>query len=190
MPKLAHAYKPLTADTWSAFQELFGSRGACGGCWCQSWRLTRAEFDAGKGAKNKSRMKKLAEGEVPPGILLFEDGQAVAWCSLAPREQFVRLLGSRVWKPVDEKPVWSISCFFVRKGFRNRGLSVSLLESAKHFAKKHGAKILEGYPQELKGNRLPDAFVWTGLTGSYTRAGFSEAARRSAAKPIMRFTMK
>jgi GNAT superfamily N-acetyltransferase len=183
-------YRPLTLDTWSDFEELFGSRGACGGCWCMSWRLKHAEFEAGKGAKNKSRIKKLAASATPPGIMLYEDGQAVAWCSLGPRETFPRLEGSRVWKPVDDQPVWSISCFFVRKGFRNRGLSVKLLNAAKDFAKQHGARILEGYPQELKGKRLPDVFVWTGLAASYEHAGFEVAARRSPAKPIMRFELR
>jgi N-acetylglutamate synthase-like GNAT family acetyltransferase len=91
-----------------------------------------------------------------------------------------------VWARVDEQPVWSITCLFVRKQFRQKGLSAQLIEAATKLAKKQGAKIVEGYPQDLKGKRLPDAFVWTGLAGAFTKAGFEEAVRRSEQKPVMR----
>lgn len=154
-----------------------------------SWRISRADFNSGKGETNKARMRAAVLAGEKPGIMLYEDGKAVAWCSLGPRETFPALDRSRVWKPVDEKPVWSISCFFVRKGYRNRGLSVKLLNAAQDFARSEGARTLEGYPQDLKGKKLPDAFVWTGLSESYDRAGFKVVARRSPAKPIVRIEL-
>jgi GNAT superfamily N-acetyltransferase len=150
-----------------------------------AWRRGRAEFEAGKGEGNRRALRKLAASKLPPGILLYRDSEVVGWCSVAPREQFARLAASRVWSPIDDQPVWSVSCFFVKREFRNQGLSVELLKAAVLFAQQHGAKIVEGYPQDLDG-RLPDAFVWTGLAGSYRRAGFKEAARRSKSKPILR----
>jgi GNAT superfamily N-acetyltransferase len=180
---------PATADRWKDMEELFGSRGACGGCWCMAWRKKKKDFDAGKGDVNRRALKKLTASKVAPGVLLYSGDEVVGWCSIAPRQGFVRLEGSRVWAPVDDKPVWSVSCFFVKKGFRNQGLSVELLNGAIAFAKKHGAKIIEGYPNDLSG-KLPDAFVWTGLISSYKRAGFKEVARRSDAKPIVRRELK
>lgn len=102
------------------------------------------------------------------------------------REEFVALARSRVWQPVDDQPVWSISCFFVAKEFRGQGLSVELIKSAVAFARQQGAKIVEGYPQELTGSKLPAPFVWTGLASAYRQAGFTEVLRRSKNKPIMR----
>jgi GNAT superfamily N-acetyltransferase len=182
-------WEPSTAEHWDDVEELFGSRGACGGCWCMTWRRSKKEFDAGKGAGNRSALKRLTKREVPPGVLLYRGEEVVGWCSVAPRTEFIRLGASRVWAPVDDKPVWSVTCFFVKKGHRNQGLSVELLKAAAEFAKQHGAKLLEGYPQELK-SKLPDAFVWTGLAGSFKRAGFKEAARRSDNKPIMRKSLR
>jgi len=150
-----------------------------------SWRRVRAEFNSGKGAGNKAAMRRMVRRSVPLGVLLYKDGAAVGWCSVAPREQFVALGRSRVWAPVDDRPVWSVSCFFLLKEYRRRGLSVELLRAAVEFARKQGAKIVEGYPQELD-KELPGAFVWTGLAESYKRAGFKVAARRSSTKPIMR----
>lgn len=154
-----------------------------------TWRRPRREFRAQAGAGNKAAIKKLMRSGQPVGVLLYRDGEAVGWCSVAPREQFVALERSRVWARVDDTPVWCVSCFFVAKRRRNQGLSVELLEAAAAYAKKRGAKVIEGYPQDLREKVLPAAFVWTGLQETYQRAGFVEVARRSAAKPIMRRQM-
>ncbi len=177
---------PLTPERWADLEELFGPKGGCGGCWCMSWRTSRRDFVDNKGMGNKKALRKRVNSGKPPGILLYADGRPVGWCSLGPREEFPALARSRVWAPVDDKPVWSISCFFIDRAYRNKGLSTTLLKGAIDYARRHGAGILEGYPQDLKGNRLPDAFVWTGVVESFERAGFVEALRRSRTKPIMR----
>jgi hypothetical protein len=89
---------------------------------------------------------------------------------------------------VDKAKVWSVSCFFVEKKARGRGLTVAVLNAAAEFARSRGAKILEGYPQELK-EKLPPAFVWTGVMPTFVHAGFREAERRSPKKPIMRMVV-
>jgi GNAT superfamily N-acetyltransferase len=183
--KSPYTWRPLSTETWHDFEVLFGERGACGGCWCMTWRCKRADFNASKGAGNKAAIRKLAKSGEPVGILLYKDDEAIGWCSVAPRQQFVALENSRVWAPVDDKPVWSVSCFFVAKPHRNQGLTVKLLKSAVDYAQQHGAKIVEGYPQQLE-KPLPASFVWTGLYGTYEKAGFREVARRSKTKPIMR----
>ena len=152
-----------------------------------AWRLTRAAFNQGKGDANRSAMQALVEQGNQPGILLYKDGSAIGWCSVAPRAEFVALSRSRVWQPVDDAPVWSISCFFVAKGHRNLGLSVELIKAAVAFAQSNGARIVEGYPQEVDGDPMPAVFVWTGLAAAYRKAGFQEVLRRSAKKPIMRY---
>ena len=181
------AYRPLTTANWTEFENLFGARGACGGCWCMSWRLARADFNRGKGEANRSAMRALVEQGREPGIVLYRNGLPIGWCSVAPRAEFVALSRSRVWAPVDDNRVWSISCFFVAKDHRNRGISVELLKAAIAFARSRGARIVEGYPQELDGGPLPASFAWTGLASAYRKAGFREVLRRSAKKPIMRY---
>src|SRR6266545_4776535 len=100
---------PATAERWKDVEELFGSRGACGGCWCMAWRKKKKEFDAGKYDVNRRALKKLTASKVPPGMLLYSGDEVVGWCSIAPRADFVRLEASRVLAPVDDKPVWSVS---------------------------------------------------------------------------------
>jgi GNAT superfamily N-acetyltransferase len=180
-------FHPLTTDKWMDFESLFGLRGACGGCWCMFWRLTRKEFERHKGEGNRKAMKAIVEAGKIPGILAFAQDRAVAWCSVAPREHFTALARSRILKPLDNLPVWSISCFFVEKNYRHKGLSTQMIKAAVDYVKKNGGSVVEAYPVEPKKDKMPDAFAWTGLASSFIKAGFKECARRSETRPIMRF---
>ena len=176
--KAGVTFVPATAKRWADLELLFGARGACGGCWCMTWRLTRAEFNRDKGEANRRALRALVEKGPAPGVLAYEGAKPVGWCAVAPREAYQALGRSRVLRPVDAEPVWSISCLFVDKCYRRRGLSALLVAAATKFAHAQGAKIVEGYPQAVDG-KLPDPFVWTGLEQSFVRAGFKEVARRS-----------
>jgi GNAT superfamily N-acetyltransferase len=182
-------FHPLTPDRWSDFESLFGERGACGGCWCMWWRIARAQFNAQKGEKNKRAMKRLVDAGEVPGIIAYQAGQPVAWCSVAPREVFPALDRSRILKRVDDQPVWSIVCFFVAKERRRTGLSVKLLNAAADYVREQGGRIVEGYPTEPK-KMQPDPFVWTGLASAFRKAGYKEVERRSETRPIMRRELK
>jgi GNAT superfamily N-acetyltransferase len=182
-------FRPLTCERWRDFEALFGERGACGGCWCMWWRLTRSEFQKQKGARNKQAMRKIVASGQVPGILAYAEGEPVGWCAIQPRESYPSLERSRVLKPVDDQPVWSITCFFIARPCRGQGVSAALVRAAVAHAKRHGARIIEGYPVEPKKRRIPDAFAWTGLPAAFTKAGFVEVARRSPTRPIMRYVV-
>ncbi len=183
-------FHPLTPARWADFEQLFGERGACGGCWCMWRRLKRSEFEKRKGAGNKRAMKAIVRKGDVPGIIAYAGKQPVGWCAVAPRENYGTLERSRILKPVDDHPVWSVVCFFVEKAHRGTGVSVELLRAAVAHAKRHGARIVEGYPVEPKQDRMPDAFAWFGLASAFERAGFEEVARRSPTRPIMRLHIK
>jgi len=180
-------FHPLTPERWKDFEKLFGPRGACGGCWCMWWRLKRSEFEKLKGDGNKKAMRKIVRSGEIPGLIAYADEKPIAWCSIAPRERFPVLERSRILKRVDDRPVWSVVCFFIAKQFRNRGVSVSLLTFAVAYAAEHGAKIIEGYPVEPKKKRMPAVFAYTGLAATFRSAGFQEVLRRSETRPIMRY---
>jgi GNAT superfamily N-acetyltransferase len=181
---------PLTRERWSDFEALFGPRGACGGYWCMAWRLARKDFDRGKGAGNRLEMQTLVEAGESPGILAYCDGRPIGWCAVAPREVYVALARSRVLAPVDETPVWSVTCFFVAKDFRRQGVTVKLLRAAVDFVRERGGRVVEGYPVEPHSDDMPAAFAWTGLAAAFQRAGFKESASSSKARPIMRFMLR
>ena len=185
-PAAQYTFEPLTPGRWQDLEELFGARGACGGCWCMAWRLAPRDFRAGKGTGNRNALRALVREGPPPGVLAYAGKSAVGWCAVAPRAVYPRLANSRVLAPVDDRPVWSVSCLFVAKSHRRQGLSAMILQAAADLAFSRGATIVEGYPTDPGGKDMPAPFVWTGLPSAFVKAGFTEVARRSETRPIMR----
>ena len=182
-------FHPLTPVNWKDLEKLFGPRGACGGCWCMSWRIKRSDFMKQRGEENRKAFKRSVDSGESLGIIAYADGEPVGWCSFGPREDFPRLEHSRVLKRLDEKPVLSVVCFYIAKAFRRKSASVALLRAVEGYALSKGVKILEGYPTDSKTGLMPDPFVHTGLVQAFVKAGFTEAMRRSRTRPIMRKTV-
>ncbi len=153
------------------------------------WRIRRSEFEKSKGEGNKKRFKKIVASGETPGLIAYAQGEPVAWCAIAPREAYPVLENSRVLKRIDDQPVWSVTCFFVSRPYRRQGVTAQLLQAAVKYARRKGARIVEGYPVAPRKGRMPDAFAWTGLVGAFRSAGFVEAARRSKTRPIMRYVI-
>jgi GNAT superfamily N-acetyltransferase len=181
---------PLTPERWNDFEILFGPRGACAGCWCMFWKLTRKEFEAGKGEPNRLAQKAIVTAAKIPGLIAYVDEQPAGWIAVAPRSVYPGLGRSRILAPLDEMPVWSVPCFFVDKKYRRQGVTVALLITAIEYVKAQGGNILEGYPVEVKTEKAPPVFIYTGTVSAFQEAGFHEAGRRSATRPIMRYSIK
>jgi GNAT superfamily N-acetyltransferase len=180
-------YHPVTSDRWDDFETLFGKSGAYGGCWCMWWRSKRSEFEKRGNAGNRSAMKDLIASGVVPGILIYDGRQPVAWCSIAPREQYGSLNRSRVLKRLDDKPVWSLVCMYVDKEYRNRGITGKLITMAVEYVRDQGGSVIEAYPTLPKDHHLPPVSSFMGLPEMFEKAGFVEVARPSASKAIMRY---
>ena len=180
-------FAPLTPDRWPDLESLFGPKGACGGCWCMYWRLTRKAFEAQKGEINRLALRTMVEQGVTTGILAYIEDKAVGWCGMATREQLPTLGRSKILRPVDDLPVWSINCFYISRLFRKRGITINLIEAAVAYAHHEGAAVIEAYPIEPKGNKVPDVFAYTGLLSAFIQAGFKEVVRRSDTRPIVRY---
>lgn len=179
----------LTADRFGDFEQLLGPKGGYGGCWCMLWRLGKKDFDETRGDGTRGRMEALVEAGPPPGVLAYDGETPVGWASVAPREVFVRLASSRVLKPIDDRPVWSVSCLYIARSHRRRGVSVRLLRAAVELARIHGAQCVEGYPVAPQKTSYPVSYAWTGFRELFVRAGFQEVARGSPTRPIMRFEL-
>jgi GNAT superfamily N-acetyltransferase len=176
---------PLTPDLWPAFEELFGERGACNGCWCMYWRIGAA-YRKRATEKNKADFREIVQNG-PPGLLAFDGDLAVGWCQLTPRDALPWL--DRTWRlrRVDDLPVWSISCFYVRKGYRRKGVTASLVEGALKAAKRAGAPAVEAYPLDAA---LTPSASGTGYASTFLRAGFKIVARHVPPRPIFRHDLK
>src|SRR5215216_5520387 len=164
--------RELTPDLWPALEDLFGAKGACNGCWCMYWRIG-SEYRKRPHSANKTAFRKVVKNGPPPGLLAFDDDTAVGWCQLTPRTALPWLERSRTLGPVDEVPVWAISCFYIRKGYRRRGVTSALIAAALEVAKRAGAPAVEAYPLDA---RLSPSSTHTGYVSTFERAGFSVVA--------------
>jgi GNAT superfamily N-acetyltransferase len=178
-------FHPLTPEKWDDLERLFGKRGASGGCWCMYWRQTGAEFGKMRGEPNRLAFKSLVESGTVPGVLAYQGSEPAGWCAIGPRESYSRLERTKVLAPVDTQPAWSVTCFYVAKQHRRKGLMRGLLNAAIDWAGKNGARIIESYPFDLPAGVRSSA-AYTGVVLVYLEKGFVEAIRRSPRRPIMR----
>ncbi len=178
--------RPLTAALWPALEDLFGERGACNGCWCMYWRIGAAYRERPR-AENKAAFKKIVKRGPPPGLLAFIGDVAVGWCQLTPRSALPWLEHDWRLKCVDAVPVWAISCFYVRIGYRRRGVTSALIAAAITVAERAKAPQLEAYP--LDASKTPSA-SGTGYATTFARAGFKTVACHVPPRPIMRRNLK
>lgn len=179
--------REATPELWPALEDLFGPKGAFGGCWCMWWRLEREKFAKGRARANKAALRKLVTADTRPGLLAFDGGLAVGWCQLTPRSDLPVLERSRLAKRVDDVPVWSVSCFFVRPTHRGKGVMGALIRAAVARARKEGAPALEAYPWDTREKKLA-ATVYTGIASTFERLGFKTVARRAPHRPVMRYS--
>jgi GNAT superfamily N-acetyltransferase len=179
----------LTPDLWPELEALFGSNGACGGCWCMSWRVEKGErWDDLKGPPARRRMKALVLAGKAHGVLAFDGEEPVGWCAYGPRRDFARLDRAPSLACDDAGEVWSLPCFFVRRGWRGRGVATALLAGALRVLRERGARIAEAYPPKppRSGAPLPAAFAWTGPRSLFDAAGFAVVGNREGGKQRVR----
>ncbi len=180
---------PLTPGRWGDFETLLGPKGARGGCWCMRWRQTRTEFEAGHGDANRRAYQAIVRAGPPPGLLAYDRAGPVGWCQVCPRKDLPVLGRSPLLKQVDDTPVWSVSCFFIRPGHRRQGLTGILIEGAKDYTRRRGAEILEAYPWDARQEKS-NSTVYSGVASTFLRHGFDVVARRATRRPVMRLSLK
>lgn len=179
--------KPLTPETWHDFEDLFGKNGACAGCWCMYFRGNRKEWEKDRGEGNHLRLKEIVDAGTPTGLLAYVGEIVVGWCAVAPRSDYEALERSRYYKAIDDRLVWSITCFFTRKGYRRKGITRFLINSAIEYGRSQKIDALEAYPIVPKKAIVPDVYAYTGFYQVFLDSGFTVAARRNEFNPILRY---
>ncbi len=162
---------PVTPDRFDDFADVINRSRRVNHCWCLSHRLRPREIEQLGGGSRESAMRRLCEREHPPGVVAYRDGVPVGWCNVGPRAEISRLTGSRLIRPVDDVPVWSIVCVVVRPGHRRQGVTAPLLDGALAYAASHGAPAVEAYPVDPAG-RMDTTMAFVGTKAMFARAGF------------------
>ena len=185
---------PLTTERWPLLEDLFGPRGAHGGCWCMYFCQPRPEWKSRTNESNKRAFRHRVETGPPPGLIAVQDGKAVGWMQIGPRPDVPKWSSPRrasaPLAPEDAgaNDIWAISCFYVRVGHRRAGLTHRLVEAGLAFAKDNGARVVEACPiDKSRGVGVGDLYV--GSTQVFEEANFEKVAERRAGRPLMRLTL-
>ncbi len=191
--------RPATSELLPALEDLFARRsgGDARFCWCLWWRVRAKDFAASTPARNRDALRGLVVSGPPPGLLALEDGRAIGWVGLGPRQDFERLERSRVIPRSEGPAPWAVVCFVVAADARGRGVASALLAAAVEHARASGAAVVEGYPVDpsaAPGGRVSDTGAYNGTRSMFQRAGFrwvADTSSRSGGAPrvVMRLEL-
>lgn len=162
-------FSEVTAARWPDFEGLFECRGSPKACWCMVWRAMPEEAKHRDGASRKAAMAKRIAAGTTVGLLGYLDEEPVAWCSVAPRSTYRRLVNDGS----SDEGIWSIACFFVVRRLRGLGITQRIIAAAVDFAKSKGASIVEAYPVDSES----PSYRFMGFVPIFEAAGFCEVGR-------------
>jgi hypothetical protein len=122
----------------------------------------------------------------------YDGDEPVAWCGYGTRADFPRMERSALLKPVDDEPVISLTCLFIKKGRRGESLCTQLIKAVcDHLAENGDAPVVEAYPVDpAEGRRAGADTAMTGIARAFVAAGFTEIARPKRDRPVMRYSLR
>lgn len=169
-------YIPVDKSNWTDLEKLFECKGGPHNCWCMVWRNMNAGGDRANKADKKASFKSYIENQIPVGLLCYADAEAIAWCSIAPRESYRELSGDR-----SLTHVWSLACFFVKRSYREKGITEELIKQAINYAKANGAKYVEAYPVDPES----PSYKFMGVKPVFDKLGFEYKHRAGKRRYVM-----
>lgn len=175
-------FHEVHASRWSDFERLFERRGGPKACWCMVWRATPDEAKHKDGTSRKAAIAGRVSAGVPIGLLGYLDGEPVAWCSVAPRSTYRRLVDD----DSSDKNIWSIACFFVVRRLRGQGITQRIIKAAVEHARAHGARIVEAYPVDPNS----PSYRFMGFVPVFEKAGFREVGRAGSRRHVMQLKVR
>lgn len=175
----------LTRDTWPSLEELFSANKTVGGCYCTWFMRTEVRDEWGTG--NKNFLHDLVRAGDPLGVLAIEDdGRPVGWVAVAPRTAYPKLARSKITASDAGPDTWSVTCFFVHRSARGKGLARTLVDAAVDYARDRGARVLEGHPVDTEGQKKASGDLYHGTLDMFLSAGFTLVERRGTRRALVR----
>lgn len=188
---MAFETRPIAPERIDDFVAVANPNRRASHCWCLAHRLTAAEIAELGGGSREAAFGALCGREHPPGVIGYDDGEPVGWCSIGPRAENTRLSRSRLIRPLDDLQVWSIICVVVRGGHRRRGHTTPLIEGAVEYAASRGAPAVESYPVDPGTGRIDLTMAFVGTRAMFETAGFEVVGSTGAvASGLPRLVMR
>ena len=182
--------RPVGPERFEDFADVVNPHRRATHCWCLSHRLPAREIEEIGAGSREQAMRRLCGRAHPPGVVTYRDGTPVGWCSIGPRTEIPRLVASKLIRPVDDVPVWSVICLVVRGGYRKQGVTTRMLEGAVAYAAAEGAPAVEAYPVDPPG-RIDLTMAFVGTRAMFEKVGFEVVGRTDAvASKLPRLVMR
>ncbi|HVK20459.1 MAG TPA: GNAT family N-acetyltransferase [Actinokineospora sp.] len=180
----------LTEQRWPALERLFGPNGAQSGCWCTFFLVTNAEARGRTAEDNRELLHSRVCSGRPVGLLALDGPDALGWVAVAPRLDYARLARTKAAAPVspteDLTGIWAVTCFFIHRTARRRGLGGELLAAAVDHARERGARLIEGYPVDTGGAKKGSGDLYHGTLTMFLDAGFEVVEERGPHRALVR----
>lgn len=165
--------RPLDRSTWDAFADLAERHnGVWGGCWCTWFHPACAEKGTSPAANRALKERLVLEGRAH-AALVFDGDAAVAWCQYGSPAELPAIYHLKEYAAgLAQEPDVRITCFFVGKGYRRKGVSAVALRGALELIAAAGGGVVEGYPQDTQGTTVSASFLYNGTRTLFEHAGF------------------
>jgi GNAT superfamily N-acetyltransferase len=180
--------KPLVPDTWDAFARLAERHnGVFGGCWCTWFQTTHAE-KTHSAEDNRCLKRRLVDEGRAHAALVFDGEEAVAWCEYGTPQELPNIYHRKEYEATAEKlPDYRITCIFVDKRYRRKGVSAVALRGALDLVARAGGGVVEGYPHDNNGRKV--SVLYNGTRALFERAGFVYNRPKGTKNCVMRRTV-
>lgn len=170
--------RPLSTETWPDFARLVEQHnGVWGGCWCMGFHP-----EGVGGTKTAAHNRSEKEARVRDGrahaALVYEDEACVGWCQYGPTDELPRIKNRKAYlEGLTTLPDWRITCFFVAKSHRGRGVTAAALQGALQQIAARGGGTVESYPEDVEGRSVSASFLHNGTVAMFERQGFARVRR-------------
>jgi GNAT superfamily N-acetyltransferase len=170
--------KPLDKSTWPDFARLVEKHnGVWGGCWCMSFHEEGVGRNKTVGQNRSEKEARVREGRAH-AALVYDGSTAVGWCQFGPTEELPRIKLKRAYQEgLTELPNWRITCFFVDRDYRGKGVASIALEGALNEIARLGGGTVESYPQDVEGQSTSGSFLYNATVSIFERQGFQRTRR-------------
>ena len=168
--------KPLTSETWPAFDDLVvRHNGIFGGCWCIWFHPDGPARGQGAEANRELKRTYVAEGRAH-AALVFDGDEAVAWAEYGTPAELPSIHHRKQYDAEkDADPDWRITCVFVDRRHRRKGVTEVAIRGALDLIAAAGGGVVEAYPHDLthQTKKMSSSFLYNGTRRLYERLGFT-----------------
>jgi GNAT superfamily N-acetyltransferase len=167
--------EPLTPRTWEAFADLAARHnGVFGGCWCVWFHCYPDPAERHELGNRAFKEKMVREGRAH-AALLFDGDEAVAWAEYGTVEELPNIHHRKEWeKTVTEMPDYRITCLFVDRRYRRKGLAEAAVRAALAIIAREGGGRVESYPHDVPPEKkMSSSFLYNATRTMYERLGFT-----------------